>query len=59
MHKYLVIKTLELHFECEANNAEEAEALCVDSEDWGAGFTLVACHYHTERADGLDEDEEE
>lgn len=56
-HKYVVIKTLELRFECEAENAAHAEQKCIEADE--AEMSLHDCQYDVWRADGTDEDEDE
>jgi hypothetical protein len=45
MPKYIVTKTLELEFECEADHPRTALAKCIDANDQGPEFSLVDCQY--------------
>lgn len=43
MPKFIVRKILQLAFECEAENEQEAEELCADEDD--SEFTMEDCQY--------------
>lgn len=47
MPKYVVIKSLELHFECEAKSKQEAEELCIEADD--QKMEVVDCQYEVSR----------
>jgi hypothetical protein len=57
MPRYIVIKTIALRFECEADNAKEAEEACIDADE--AEMGLHDCQYDVSRADGTEEPEED